>query len=890
MSKTRDTGFLGNVVKVDASGNVSFVSGSTTLATINTSGQLSGSSPVLSASYASNAELLDGLDSTVFTLTSSFNAQTASFNAFSASILTYTSSANNRFSSLETTSGSNITRLNALEAATGSLYSYTSSLNNKTASFATTGSNTFIGNQVVSGSIVQSGSFTTTGTIIAQTINVQQVTSSIIYSSGSNIFGNLLGDSQKFTGSVLITGSLTIAGASSATSYSGTTIYGSTAVCSAVGKFTTCIDAGSGMFSGILTAQTGILFPTTQTISSTGSIGYNSAQGLFIYTKTGTSYDFKAYNGVGSTFMQVPTGTQNVEFLGITCFAGRICSPSITTDIVATIGSSFTCPSAANLSYGIFGYSGVGLGIAANASGANQGIGFFVCGDIERMRIITSGNVGIGTICPKTRIQITPNYNAEVPVLGCASGIATFTSANTNYGLQLNSTSDGTFHIQSQRFDGSATAYNLVLNYAGGRVGIGTTPDYGNLSIFCTDNTVIGSTEWGSSAASNLVVGVYNGSQCVGSAAGIRFITRNSGASIWNILNISTGASAGDLAFGNGTGGSGTEKMRITNGGAVGICTTSPATRLGLNSYAGARLPYINGTSNTYDSNGITVGNLNNGNTNIGGGIDFTNNCFCVGAYSPILSFSSVSSGYAYNNSYAGIWGVFQGAGGDANWNKGDLALGTAAAYGIYERMRILANGYVGIGTCTPLSPLQVNGTSGNILDVEGSTTGTTQLQIGAPNIAGANASLYMQSAGVVGGGWFIDRASSTLRGWAGNSSSGVTLYNGGTSFGTYSDERVKENIENIDTVLPNLISLRTIKYHLKNVDTTESKKRYGLIAQDLIGKFDEALDFNRTDEIEDSQEGIYSLKYSEMVPVLIKAIKELKAENDIFKSCLGIA
>jgi hypothetical protein len=35
MSKTRDTGFLGNVVKVDASGNVSFVSGSTTLATIN---------------------------------------------------------------------------------------------------------------------------------------------------------------------------------------------------------------------------------------------------------------------------------------------------------------------------------------------------------------------------------------------------------------------------------------------------------------------------------------------------------------------------------------------------------------------------------------------------------------------------------------------------------------------------------------------------------------------------------------------------------------------------------------------------------------------------------------------------------------------------------------
>ena len=691
--------------------------------------------------------------------------------------------------------------------------------------FATTSSNTFIGNQVVSGSLTTSGSITATGTITAQTLVIQTITSSVVYSSGSNIFGNALANTQTFTGSVLVTGSLTIAGGSSATSYSGatifgstiacspigcfatscatsfiggtmsgTTIYGSTAVCSPVGKFTTCIDAGTGTFSGLLTGQAGILFPTTQAISTGGSIGFNSVQGLFIYGKTGTSYDFKAYNGVGSTFMQVATGTQNVEFLGITCFAGRICSPSITTDIVATIGSSFTCPSAANLSYGIFGYSGVGLGIAANASGANQGIGFFVCGDVERMRIITSGNVGIGTVCPNRALEITTTNTPPLRL--------TTTSGNT--GIE---------------FLTSASTYNF-------RIG------------------------------AQLAVG--------------------------NLFEITPSTTAGGTTFT-------TPALGITNGGAVGICTTSPVTRLSLNSYVGSRLPYINGTSNTYDSNGITVGNSNNGNTNIGGGIDFTNNCFCIGAYSPILSFSSVSSGYAYNNSYAGIWGVFQGAGGDANWNKGDLALGTAAAYGIYERMRILANGYVGIGTCAPGSPLQVNGTSGNILDVEGSATGTTQLQIGAPNISGANASLYMQSAGVVGGGWFIDRASSTLRGWAGSSSSGVTLYNGGTSFGTYSDERVKENIENIDTVLPNLTSLRTVKYHLKNVDTIESKKRYGLIAQDLIGKFDEALDFNRTDEIEGSQEGIYSLKYSEMVPVLIKAIQELKAENDIFKNCLGI-
>jgi hypothetical protein len=51
------------------------------------------------------------------------------------------------------------------------------------------------------------GSLTVTGQIIAQSLNVQQVTSSIVYSSGSNRFGNLTSDVQQFTGSLRVTGS-----------------------------------------------------------------------------------------------------------------------------------------------------------------------------------------------------------------------------------------------------------------------------------------------------------------------------------------------------------------------------------------------------------------------------------------------------------------------------------------------------------------------------------------------------------------------------------------------------------------------------------------------------------------------------------------------------------
>ena len=72
--------------------------------------------------------------------------------------------------------------------------------------FATTGSNSFNGSQVVTGSL------TVTGQVVAQTLNVQQVTSSIVFSSGSNIFGNSLSNTQQFTGSVSVTGSLTVNG------------------------------------------------------------------------------------------------------------------------------------------------------------------------------------------------------------------------------------------------------------------------------------------------------------------------------------------------------------------------------------------------------------------------------------------------------------------------------------------------------------------------------------------------------------------------------------------------------------------------------------------------------------------------------------------------------
>ena len=69
----------------------------------------------------------------------------------------------------------------------------------------------YSGSAQITGSLGVTGSISTTGTITAQTLVVQTVTSSVVFSSGSNRFGNDISNTQVFTGSVLVTGSITVA-------------------------------------------------------------------------------------------------------------------------------------------------------------------------------------------------------------------------------------------------------------------------------------------------------------------------------------------------------------------------------------------------------------------------------------------------------------------------------------------------------------------------------------------------------------------------------------------------------------------------------------------------------------------------------------------------------
>jgi hypothetical protein len=77
-------------------------------------------------------------------------------------------------------------------------------LNATSASYAVSASNA---TNAVTASFANA--FTVANTLTATTLVVQTVSSSVIYSSGSNVFGNNIANTQTFTGSVLVTGSIT---------------------------------------------------------------------------------------------------------------------------------------------------------------------------------------------------------------------------------------------------------------------------------------------------------------------------------------------------------------------------------------------------------------------------------------------------------------------------------------------------------------------------------------------------------------------------------------------------------------------------------------------------------------------------------------------------------
>ena len=104
--------------------------------------------------------------------------------------------------------------------------------------------------------------------------------------------------------------------------------------------------------------------------------------------------------------------------------------------------------------------------------------------------IDASQNVGVnstGTI--RTKLMVSSSNASDTLTVGTASGGFSITNTNNAYGLQFGSLSTGNSWIQSARLDGTATAYNLLLQLGGGNVGIGLTSPAYILDVGATGNS-----------------------------------------------------------------------------------------------------------------------------------------------------------------------------------------------------------------------------------------------------------------------------------------------------------------------------------------------------------------------------------------------------------------
>jgi hypothetical protein len=508
-----------------------------------------------------------------YTLTSSFNS--------------YTSSASSSVGSLSS----------SVATTTSGLASRIGSVETKTGSYATTGSNIFIGDQTITGSICSNGNIVTTGQIVAQTINVQQVTSSIVYSCGSNIFGNVLSNTQQFTGSILATGSLTLTGPLSAT-----TIYGSTAVCSAVGKFTSCIDVGSGTFSDTLQLNKagGLAFrayygsgnnlPLDINVdapngdaSLTFNTTYNTGWKYYV-----ANYAARISNAGTLKFQVAPAGAAGgcaitwvdaLAFNNTTGAATFTCNVSVSG--ILQVKSTSSTPSIWS------GQFGGAISILGDNSTSNRYIDLSIVDSTgalatQGLRLVNSGNVGIGTGNPIQKLDVLGNGNfggVSTPYIDIKS------SDTTGVGWQYKQISfkDATntelyaigYHWPNLKFDVYGSRVMTLM--CGGNVGMGT-------NCPCAKLTIVKATRSSTLGASSVlqILDASAAGQAVGDRAEINFYTNSDSlggnlqhATIGIIKTSTTGNETADLYFGTSTiGGSPVERMRITSAGTlmVGAC------------------------------------------------------------------------------------------------------------------------------------------------------------------------------------------------------------------------------------------------------------------------------------------------------------------------------
>jgi len=179
--------------------------------------------------------------------------------------------------------------------------------------------------------------------------------------------------------------------------------------------------------------------------------------------------------------------------------------------------------------------------------------------------------------------------------------------------------------------------------------------------------------------------------------------------------------------------------------------------------------------------------------------------------------------------------------------------------------------------------------TSGGELCIATTTASWTDPNRGNITVGGATSAIYAMQVGGVARSYFfcnaldtlIDNASGTGTVTVLNGSGGVKLDRNATSWTSNSDERLKNINSIIENALDKILTLRAVNFTWKTDDT--NSENLGLIAQDVEKVFPQVVNKSKLSKSINTDNDIdieyLGVKYTELIPVLVKAIQEQQAQ-----------
>jgi hypothetical protein len=399
----------------------------------------------------------------------------------------------------------------------------------------------------------------------------------------------------------------------------------------------------------------------------------------------------------------------------------------------------------------------------------------------------------------------------------------------------------------------------LTADVVNGRVGIGTASPSVQLDITGVDNTT-----------TSIFSKVYSNNRTVWAGIGYQRLETNGDLSV---------VAGGEMVLRT----SGSERMRITSAGNVGIGTNSPGELLTLGKAGGGQVFQAKDNTTNY-SIGYIQFNTDNMTLNPEGGASGT-----TGYFRFITSNTERMRITQYGNVLVNATSSAYGAS-NIGYNFGVKGTNNQSFISIARANQTLDSEGIIVGLDTSNAYMIVH----DNIPLNFSTNATERMRI----TSGGNVLMGMSSAigtetlniaGTVGGsanyGILLSLNSSVLtafamrfyNAYAGTVVGSITMSTSSTAYNTSSDYRLKEDLKEING-LDKVLAIKTYDFKWKN----ENSRMDGVLAHELQEVLPYAVHGKK-----DAEE-MQSVDYSKIVPVLVAAIQQQQTQINELKALIN--